>query len=101
MTNRHMTGWQAVARFSGRGFTQSREAAKAQSKKEKESNATESEVTKVVVDAATNRPKNNNFNIRSLGGLLIRLGIVDGLVRTADRKMDDRNIFLSPIFLSS
>ncbi len=59
---------------------------------------TQSEIAKIVVDAATNRPKTQ---LRPEDGLIVRLGIADGLVRKADRKMDDRNIFLSPIFLSS
>jgi hypothetical protein len=60
MANQFVTGEWATARFSGREFTQRREAAKA--RKEKESNVTESKVTKIVLDAATNRPK-NKFNI--------------------------------------
>ena len=60
---------------------------------------TENGIAKTVVDTAANGPK--NFNTWPRDELFIRLGIVDGLVRKADRKMDDRNIFLSSIFLSS
>ena len=49
--------------------------------------------------ARTSRTVSSTFSRKD--GFLIRLGILDGLVRKADRKMDDRNIFLSPIFLSS
>jgi hypothetical protein len=47
------------------------------------------------------RTGQKGINISPQDGLVIRPGIVDGLVPEADRKMDDRNIFLSPIFLSS
>jgi hypothetical protein len=52
-----------MARFSRKGFTQRREAAKSQKRERKRvEHDRASEIAKIVVDAATNRPK-NNFNI--------------------------------------
>jgi hypothetical protein len=42
-----------MARLSCKGFTQRRQAAKAQREKEKELNLAENEIAKIVVDAAS------------------------------------------------
>jgi hypothetical protein len=57
MANHHATGEWVVARFSGRDLRKGAKPQRRKKEKAKESNTTESGVTKIVVDAATNRPK--------------------------------------------